>query len=158
MRRRPYRPDPAEGWFTSRPYTHRGVPDVPRTSFVRFLEPEELPPVLSLIHSSSLPGDFVVDYSGLSGSVPGQVWRDGSLPEELPRSRSSSYGSRRREAPPFNRLSAQLSGLFFSNPHRVTVCMRRRERREVLWARGLAGRSGSAPGPYRRGPDSAWSC
>lgn len=46
-------------------------------------------------------------------------------------------------------------------PNRQDFCIRRRERREVLFANNVAGRSGSAPGKrgvYKRTVESAMSC
>lgn len=43
-------------------------------------------------------------------------------------------------------------------PRQVRYCMQRHSRREVLFARGVAGRRGSAPGPYRRKESSNWRC
>lgn len=41
---------------------------------------------------------------------------------------------------------------------RTRMCVRRRVRKSVLFAKHIAGRRGSAPGPYRRTQDSQWSC
>lgn len=43
-------------------------------------------------------------------------------------------------------------------PQRVRFCIQRKSRREVLFAFRVAGRRGSAPGPYRRRVESSWSC
>lgn len=45
-----------------------------------------------------------------------------------------------------------------SAPRKVLACLRRRRRREVLFALKRAGRRGSAPGPYRRTKFSSYSC
>lgn len=41
---------------------------------------------------------------------------------------------------------------------RASVCVSRLQRKQVLFARGIAGRRGSAPGPYHRNMDSQRSC
>lgn len=43
-------------------------------------------------------------------------------------------------------------------PSRVRFCVQRHQRKQVLFARGVAGRRGSAPGPYRRTENSQWRC
>lgn len=43
-------------------------------------------------------------------------------------------------------------------PSAVKFCVQRSSRREVLFARGVAGRRGSAPGPYRRTQRSYYGC
>lgn len=43
-------------------------------------------------------------------------------------------------------------------PAKVAFCVRRKQRREVLFSLRVAGRRGSAPGPYRRTPDSYYTC
>lgn len=43
------------------------------------------------------------------------------------------------------------------NP-RTSVCVRRVQRRQVLFAKGVAGYRGRSPGPYRRTADSSWRC
>lgn len=45
-----------------------------------------------------------------------------------------------------------------AQPGRDALCVRRLQRKQVLFAKGVAGRSGSAPGPYRRNQFSSWSC
>lgn len=53
----------------------------------------------------------------------------------------------------FNRLSVRVPG-------RVQFCVQRKQRREVLFAREIAGfrRSPGAGGHYRRNEDSNWRC
>lgn len=48
--------------------------------------------------------------------------------------------------------------LQFPHPRSVDVCVRRRVRRTVLFAKGVAGRRGGSPGPYKRTAFSSWSC
>lgn len=43
-------------------------------------------------------------------------------------------------------------------PNRVMFCIRRKLRKEVLFALGKAGFSGSTRGRYRRTADSQWRC
>lgn len=43
-------------------------------------------------------------------------------------------------------------------PARVRFCQQRSTRRQVLFAAGVGGRRGSAPGPYRRSENSNWRC
>jgi len=49
----------------------------------------------------------------------------------------------------FNRLQARPQD---------RLCVRRLQRKQVLFARRVAGRRGSAPGPYHRNMWSSWSC
>lgn len=48
--------------------------------------------------------------------------------------------------------------LAFRSPQRVNRCIRRKDRREVLFALNRAGYSGSTRGPYRRTFYSNYSC
>lgn len=49
--------------------------------------------------------------------------------------------------------------LRFPNPRRVQVCLRRKARKEVLHALGIAGRRGLGRGAgVHRNADSSWSC
>lgn len=59
--------------------------------------------------------------------------------------------------PPSRRTQFLGLNRLLANP-RVTMCVRRKQRREVLFAMRRAGFSGSAPGPYRRTNNSSWSC
>lgn len=43
-------------------------------------------------------------------------------------------------------------------PARVRFCVERKQRREVLFARGVAGRGGGRHGSYRRTANSYYSC
>lgn len=71
---------------------------------------------------------------------------------------------RAANVPPLTRRSSQfraLRVLQIQAPQRVLFCARRKERREVLFARGVAGRAGSSPGRrgrYFRNQNSAWRC
>lgn len=51
-----------------------------------------------------------------------------------------------------------LSVLQVHRPEVVSQCVRRKERKSVLFAEGVAGRRGSAPGPYRRNVFSSYRC
>lgn len=55
-------------------------------------------------------------------------------------------------------LSKRRIPLFLTLPARAAVCVSRKERRRSLFASGVAGKRGSAPGPYRRGEFSSVSC
>lgn len=44
-----------------------------------------------------------------------------------------------------------------ANP-RERLCVRRLQRKQVLFAKRVAGRRGGSPGPYRRNYLSSWSC
>lgn len=74
-------------------------------------------------------------------------------------------GPARRQTP-FTPLQAhraraswrEFRKLRFPQPGREPVCVRRLRRKQVLFARGIAGRSGGSPGPYRRNAFSSWSC
>lgn len=73
----------------------------------------------------------------------------------------SASGSVRRfhSASPQVRASWQsLNVLRFPFPRSVDVCVKRKTRRNVLFAKGVAGRRGGSPGPYKRTVFSAWSC
>lgn len=48
--------------------------------------------------------------------------------------------------------------LRFPAPGKVLACVRRRMRREVMFAKQIAGRRGLGTGGVRRTADSAWSC
>lgn len=56
------------------------------------------------------------------------------------------------------RTNNDLRSLFFRAPSRVALCVKRKIRREVLFGKSIAGRRGGSPGPYRRSPESAYSC
>jgi len=43
-------------------------------------------------------------------------------------------------------------------PSRDMMCVRRLQRKQVLFAKKVAGRRGGSPGPYRRNQFSNWSC
>lgn len=43
-------------------------------------------------------------------------------------------------------------------PARVRFCVQRHQRKQVLFALKVAGRRGSAPGPYRRREEFNWRC
>lgn len=63
--------------------------------------------------------------------------------------------------PPAKRLGfAQLQRLQIREPKVVLFCQQRRERREVLFAKRVAGRKASPGrgGTYRRRPESQWRC
>lgn len=49
-------------------------------------------------------------------------------------------------------------GLSIRAPLKVRFCLRRKERREVLFAKRKVGYRGSSPGPYRRTANSQWRC
>lgn len=49
-------------------------------------------------------------------------------------------------------------GLEIRVPARVRFCLRRKQRREVLFARRKVGFSGATKGPYRRTANSMWRC
>lgn len=55
-------------------------------------------------------------------------------------------------------LSKRRIPLFPAFSARTAVCVGRKERRRSLFASGVAGKRGSAPGPYRRGEFSSVSC
>lgn len=52
----------------------------------------------------------------------------------------------------------EFGRLRIAAPSRVRFCVQRLQRKQVLFARGIAGRRGSAPGPYRRTENSNWRC
>lgn len=60
--------------------------------------------------------------------------------------------------PPAPRRYSALSLLQVAVPERSKVCVSRVERKQVLFAKGKAGRRGSAPGPYVRKVSSNWRC
>lgn len=51
-----------------------------------------------------------------------------------------------------------LASLRVPVPRQAAFCVRRKLRREVMFAKHVAGRRGSAPGPYHRTADSHWTC
>lgn len=69
--------------------------------------------------------------------------------------RESSVSRVRRSIKRANFPPAKLR---FAIPEKVKVCVRRQERREVLFARNIAGRGGGRHGPYRRSASSYYSC
>lgn len=78
-----------------------------------------------------------------------------------PRGRSLYVGTRLSYAPPYRRrLYAGWQRFELGTmPHRVGFCVRRKQRREVLFALGRAGYGGSAPKRhYRRNMNSNYGC
>lgn len=154
-RRRRHYSAPAGG--VDRSYTRRGDLSYDHWSSFEDDPPEafELPPPLSSIHR--YPPDDVIYPRPLVGSS-GLV----SVFDHLPVvSISSTLGLPRRASPPpapRNRMSDQLSGLFFRNPAHVYACVQRHVRREVLHALALTGGRGPHHGPYKRSVMSNWSC
>lgn len=63
-----------------------------------------------------------------------------------------SVASQRRSA-----LSWRAFNALQDNP-RSRVCVRRLQRKQVLFAKKVAGRRGGSPGPYRRNLYSQWGC
>lgn len=56
---------------------------------------------------------------------------------------------------------SSFNAVTFREPRKEVICVRRSARRGVLFARGVAGRRGSAPGrnsSYHRNQFSSWSC
>lgn len=59
----------------------------------------------------------------------------------------------------YDRMDRKLwSKSFFANPLKADPCVRRRERRQVMFAKNLAGRRFGAGGRVRRTPASNISC
>lgn len=57
------------------------------------------------------------------------------------------------------RRNRELLSLWMRSPGRVDFCVRRKVRKEVLFARGVAGRSGGSPKRnYERTQNSQYSC
>lgn len=121
-------------------------------------------------------------------SVHRSYWRFGESPESLylpsalrsllnlsnpPLTRGGTYPQVHRARPtertalvgpvgksPPVRSLISLNRLSFALPHRTKECVRRRQRKSVLFALKVAGRRrhhGSG-GSYRRRPESQWSC
>lgn len=98
--------------------------------------------------------------SGKRVPQSGRVWGYGAQPHA-----SREDGKKRRR---FGYLFGAASGWLplpfsakpvFDLPHRVKVCLRRKQRREVLFAFRRAGYSGSAPKrSYRRTANSFYGC
>lgn len=110
---------------------------------------------------SALPRDVAAASSSfLHGPHRAIVFTPPAPFKRLPARRGVVY------APPPVRTPTRKSGgpwrfwgsLSVRVPERVKFCVQRKERREVLFARRVAGRRGTAPGPYRRSPKSQWSC
>ena len=57
-----------------------------------------------------------------------------------------------------NRLSLELRRLRISKPHKVAFCVRRKQRREVLFAMRVAGERGVGRGRAWRRKDSQYTC
>lgn len=55
-------------------------------------------------------------------------------------------------------LPSLLASIKMRAPARVRFCVQRKSRKEVLFAKGVAGRRGRSPGPYRRKQSSYYSC
>lgn len=93
----------------------------------------------------------------IAPSVPGWV----SLARQARTWKVFGPGSRvsppRAPAPPWGGGGVPFA-LVTRFPRQVRYCIQRGMRREVLFARGVAGRRGSAPGPYRRKESSNWRC
>lgn len=56
------------------------------------------------------------------------------------------------------RFKPVLTGLSVRYPTQMKFCVQRKERREVLFAKRVAGRRGGSPGPYKRREWSNWRC
>lgn len=141
---------------------------MPRT-FVDGGEPftalPEVPPVRSNVHrlfdldriGSRSFGDFSPGYGGRLES-PMQALR------RVVRSPVTSAAVRVGRSPVRPPVSPQARATWWRAfnalkvDRRVPFCVRRLQRKQVLFALKVAGRRGGSPGPYRRRADSQWSC
>lgn len=121
-----------------------GPNDRPKRSLPR-------PNVLSRWMGLDTPRDV---YSRLAASKE----EFGGFPS-LPRVSQRVFRAPPRVSRPAKRGSfSPLSLLRIFSPKRVVFCVRRKIRKEVLFALGRAGFRGSSPGPYRRTQDSQYKC
>lgn len=108
-----------------------------------------LPPPIEVLHDNLVRDNlFVLPHSQFINTSP--LTR---LPEVF-------YPSAKRVAPHAKLTfgNPYLSQLAMRVPRHVLFCVRRKSRREVLFAYRRAGFSGSAPRRYRRTAESRYSC
>lgn len=106
--------------------------------------------------------------SAVSGGVPGRRFTPGRKPGFYPALPARGISAHRGVANLFSSsgrppslLKAQLRALEEVRaraPSRVRFCVQRKQRKEVLFALGRAGFSGSARGKYRRTSSSQYRC
>lgn len=127
-------------------YTRRGEP------YYRSSRPARLPPAHERVRRLPQDPDFrvTVPFVALRQSPARALARRLSVflpPAATPLRRRGV--SRRYEA---------LRQLPVAVPRKVRFCVERKRRREVIFAIGVGGRRGSAPGPYRRTQESQYAC
>lgn len=163
----------------SQPVATRGVAFDDSSDFHDdFVRAGAIPPSLTAvappsIYRPSVYRELLDSELGDHSRFVGGMGADQAPIQQAPRRRSLTWSRPRRDVVDARRLQPGRVRPFTSQQRiaaswrefnrlrldpRTATCVRRHTRREVLFAKRIAGRGGGRHGPYRRTLNSQWSC